>query len=74
MANQFQRNKVASALAWEKYIKSNGEGAASAKDKNGILLPKLFWSTVRKNWSTDRKKNFWKLRPKAENFQNFWDH
>ena len=57
MANQFQRNKVASALAWEKYIKSNGEGAASAKDKDGILLPKLFWSPVRKKkCSSDREK------------------
>ena len=24
--------------------------------KTGILLPKLFWTTVRKNCSTDRKK------------------
>ena len=24
--------------------------------KNGILLPKLFWPTVRKNCSTDREK------------------
>ena len=23
---------------------------------NGILLPKLFWTTVRKNCSTDREK------------------
>ena len=26
--------------------------------KNGILLPKLFWPTVRKNCSSDRNKNF----------------
>ena len=25
-------------------------------DENGILLPKLFWPTVRKNCSTDREK------------------
>ena len=25
---------------------------------NGILLPKLFWPTVRKNCSSDRKKLF----------------
>ena len=25
-------------------------------DKNGILLPKLFWPTVRKNCSSDREK------------------
>ena len=24
--------------------------------RNGILLPKLFWSTVRKNCSSDREK------------------
>ena len=53
LADQFQRNKVACALAWEKYIESNGEWAASAKYKNGILLPKLFWSTVRKKCSSD---------------------
>ena len=32
-------------------------------NNNGILLPKLFWPTVRKNCSSDR-----------ENFQKFWDH
>ena len=31
---------------------------------NGILLPKLFWPTVRKNCSSDWEK--------LE--QNFWDH
>ena len=30
--------------------------------KNGILLPKLFWPTVRKNCSSDREN------------ENFWDH
>ena len=40
---------------------------------NGILLPKLFWPTVRKYCSSDRK-NFWNSRLKAENFQIFWDH
>ena len=25
-------------------------------ESNGILLPKLFWPTVRKNWSSDREK------------------
>ena len=39
----------------------------------GILLPNLFWPTVRKNCSSDRE-NFWNSRLKAENFQNFWDH
>ena len=27
-----------------------------AKSRNGILLPKLFWITVRKNCSIDREK------------------
>ena len=31
---------------------------------NGILLPKLFWPTVRKNCSGDREKLL----------QNFWDN
>ena len=26
------------------------------RDRNGILLPKLFWPPVRKNCSTDREK------------------
>ena len=26
------------------------------EDKNGILLPKLFWTTVKKNCSSDREK------------------
>ena len=33
---------------------------------NGILLPKLFWPTVRKNCSSDCEKLL--------NLQNFWDH
>ena len=37
----------------------------------GILLPKLFWPTVRKNYSSDREKL---LKFEAENLQNFWDH
>ena len=32
--------------------------------RNGILLPKLFWPTVRKNCSSDRE-NFWNSRLKA---------
>ena len=37
-------------------------------ESNGILLPKLFLPTVRKNCSSDREKL------KAKNFQNFQDH
>ena len=40
---------------------------------NGILLPKLFWATVRKNCFSDRVK-FWNSRLKAQNSQKFWDH
>ena len=36
---------------------------------NGILLPKMFWSTVKKNSSIDWEK---KLKLKAENFENSW--
>ena len=41
--------------------------------KNGILLPKLFWPTVRKKCSSDQEK-FLNSRLKAENSQNFWNH
>ena len=33
---------------------------------NGILLPKLFGPTVRKNCSSDREKKNWNLTLKAE--------
>ena len=35
----------------------------------GILLPKLFWPTVRKNCSSDQEK-FWNSRLRAENLQS----
>ena len=38
---------------------------------NGILFPKLFWPTVRKN---SEWENFWNSRLKAENLQKCWDH
>ena len=41
--------------------------------KNGILLPKLFWPTVRKNRLVI-EKIFWNSRLKAENLQKFGDH
>ena len=31
----------------------------TARNRNGILLPKLFWPTVRKNCPWDREKRFW---------------
>ena len=42
--------------------------------KNGILLPKLFWPTVRKKIVLVIKKNFWDSRLKAENLLKFRDH
>ena len=38
---------------------------------NGILLPKLFWPTVRKHCSSDRKKL---LKFETEGGKIFWDH
>ena len=43
------------------------------KLRNCILLPKLFWPTVRKNCSSDWEELL-NSRLKAENLQNFWDH
>ena len=34
------------------YVANNGEKVK----RNGILLPKLFWHTVRKNCSSDQEK------------------
>ena len=41
-------------------------------EKNGILLPKLFWSTVRKNCSIDREKLL-KFEAEGREFEIFWD-
>ena len=38
--------------------------------KNGILLPKLFWPTVRKKCSSDREK-LWKFKAEGQEFANF---
>ena len=40
---------------------------------NGILLPKLFWPTVRKNCCSDREKLL-KFEAESREFSNFWDH
>ena len=40
----------------------------------GILLPKLFWTTVRKNCSSDREKILKFEAGGAENLQKFWDY
>ena len=39
--------------------------------RNGILLTKLFWPTVRKNCSIGREK-LWNSRLKPDNLQKFW--
>ena len=44
------------------------------QSRNGILLPKLFWPTVRKKIVLVIEKNFWNSRLKAGNLQNSWDH
>ena len=41
--------------------------------KNGILLPKLFWPTVRKNCSSNREKLL-KFEAEGREFVKFWDH
>ena len=41
-------------------------------DKNGILLPKLFWSTVRKNCSTDQEKVL-KFKAEGREFEIFFE-
>ena len=39
----------------------------------GILLPKLFWPTVRKKCSSDWEKLL-KFQAEGREFQKFWDH
>ena len=39
-------------------------------DENGILLPKLFWPTVRKNCSCDREKLL-KFEAESREFSKF---
>ena len=40
------------------------------KIRNGILLSKLFWPTVRKNWSSDGEK-LMKFEAEVQEFENF---
>ena len=40
------------------HSQSNGDFCQKNLSHNGILVPKLFWLTVRKNSSSDRKKPF----------------
>ena len=39
-------------------------------NNNGILLPKLFWPTVRKNCSSDQEK-LWKFEAEGREIANF---
>ena len=53
----------------------NGSFITHKRVKSGILLPKLFWPTVRKNYSSDREKLLRSLEQfiqtvKGQN--NFW--
>ena len=41
----------------------------AGKVRNVILLPQLFWSTVRKNWSNDREI-LMKLKATGQEFAN----
>ena len=58
----FSSHKL-SHLRWYLTLRETG-------NSNGILLPKLFRPTVRKNCSSDRK-NFWNSRLKAKNLKIF---
>ena len=43
---------------------------APRNDGNGILLPKLFWHTVKKNCSSDREKLL-KFEAECQEFSKF---
>ena len=49
---------------------SLGFQACDGKQNNDILLPKLFWPTVRKNCSSDREKIL-KFETEGQEFANF---
>ena len=53
MGNIFIRKKLFCTRLCNVYVRLYHN---FAKMKNGILLPKLFWPTVRKNSSSDREK------------------
>ena len=52
-------------------IKIRALKSSTLKSHLGILLPKLFGSTVRKNCTSDREKLLLNSRLKAENLQKF---
>ena len=54
------------SLTWQMILSWDRKCAG----RNCILLPKLFWPTVRKNCFSDREI-FWNSSLKAENFEKF---
>ena len=59
-------------LIWVSYYNMTSlvHFGSTDRQKNGILLPKLFWARVRKKCSNDREKL---LKFEAEGWE-FWDH
>ena len=43
-------------------------------NRNGILFPKIFWPSLRKNCSSDGEFFFEIRDGRSENLQNFWDY
>ena len=67
-------NVIVDAVTREDVVREHlNVNVSLANLSNGILLPKLFWPTVRKIVLVI-EKNFWNSRLKAKNLQNFWDH
>ena len=50
------------------HSQSNGDFCQKNLSHNGILVPKLFWPTVRKNSSSDRKKQLLKFEAEGREF------
>ena len=68
VGSYFEGGFVKCSWLWE-YI----EARTNTEKNNGILLPKLFWPTVRKIVLVI-EKNISNSRLKDENLQKFWDH
>ena len=68
--------KIEKEMKWKSKLKRdqkspNRKGKLKSNRKRyGILLPKLFWPTVRKNCSSDREKLL-KFEAEGWEFQNF---
>ena len=68
LLNQYDK-KIHSSIFWTFSNLSPQEHCLHS----GILLPKLFWSTLRKKILVINK-NFWNSRLKTENLHNFLNH